>query len=134
MRVPVDDSSQKKYHAFLNGEIETSDLGYFPSDRAGFLLLSPWDCSLPIGASALSHRVDVLSNTRGKVIAGHHTPVDIGAGAAIGALALTVPIRNGPVGPAAFSTGWRWRAMNRTKLYLMERSKRRKDVPQAPHS
>jgi hypothetical protein len=54
-RVPLDGESQKQYRALLNGEIAQNDLGAFPSDHAGFY-----------------------------VITGQHSPLDVVAGASIG--------------------------------------------------
>src|SRR6266550_5599934 len=38
VRIPLDETSQKDYRALLSGEIETNDLGSFPSDHAGFFI------------------------------------------------------------------------------------------------
>src|ERR1043165_7986812 len=36
VRFMLDEESQKNYRALLSGEVETNDLGSFPSDHAGF--------------------------------------------------------------------------------------------------
>jgi membrane-associated phospholipid phosphatase len=91
VRIPLDETSQKDYRALLSGDIDTSDLGSFPSDHAGFFIaisLGIWLASRRLGLLALGWTVFVI--LAGKMIGAHHTPLDIAAGAAvaIGELAL----------------------------------------------
>jgi membrane-associated phospholipid phosphatase len=84
VRTPLDDTSQKDHRALLSGDIDTSDLGSFPSDHAGFFVaisLGIWLASRRLGLLALGWTFLVILG--GKMIGGHHTPMDIGAGAAI---------------------------------------------------
>jgi membrane-associated phospholipid phosphatase len=91
VRIPLDEASQKDYRALLNGDVETNDLGSFPSDHAGFFIaisLGIWLASRRLGWLALGWTCLVI--LAGKMIGGHHTPLDIAAGAAVavGELAL----------------------------------------------
>ncbi|HXM49947.1 MAG TPA: phosphatase PAP2 family protein [Pyrinomonadaceae bacterium] len=91
VRIPLDDTSQKDYRALLNGDVETNDLGSFPSDHAGFFIaisLGIWLASRRLGWLALGWTVFVI--LAGKMIGAQHTPLDIAAGAAvaIGELAI----------------------------------------------
>lgn len=91
VRILLDDTSQKDYRALLNGEVETNDLGSFPSDHAGFFIaisLGIWLASRRLGWLALGWTVFVI--LAGKMISAQHTPMDIMAGAAVavGELAL----------------------------------------------
>jgi len=75
----------------LNGEIETNDLGSFPSDHAGFFIaisLGIWLASRRLGLLALGWTLFVI--LAGKMISAQHTPLDVAAGAAvaIGELAI----------------------------------------------
>ena len=84
VRVPLDESSQKDYRALLAGDVDTNDLGSFPSDHAGFFIaisLGIWLASRRLGLLALAWTVFVI--LAGKMIGGHHTPLDIAAGAAV---------------------------------------------------
>lgn len=47
VRIPLDDTSQKDYRALTNGDVETNDLGSFPSDHAGFFLAISWESGWP---------------------------------------------------------------------------------------
>ena len=91
VRIPLDEASQKDYRALLSGDVQTNDLGSFPSDHAGFFIvisLGIWLASRRLGLLALGWTVLVI--LAGKMIGGQHTPLDIAAGAAvaIGELAI----------------------------------------------
>src|SRR5437868_5441042 len=84
VRIPLDETSQKDYHALLNGDVETNDLGSFPSDHAGFFIaisLGIWLASRRLGWLALGWTVLVILG--GKMISAQHTPLDIAAGAMV---------------------------------------------------
>jgi membrane-associated phospholipid phosphatase len=84
VRIPLDESSQKDYRALQSGDVETNDLGSFPSDHAGFFLaisLGIWLASRRLGLIALGWTLFVI--LAGKMIGGHHTPLDIAGGAAV---------------------------------------------------
>src|SRR2546430_13859637 len=83
VRVMLDETSQKDYRALLSGEIETNDLGSFPSDHAGFFIaisLGIWLASRRLGLLAVGWTLFVI--LAGKMISGQHTPLDVAAGAA----------------------------------------------------
>ena len=91
VRIMLDETSQKDHRALLNGEIETNDLGSFPSDHAGFFIaisLGIWLASRRLGLLALGWTLFVI--LAGKMISAQHTPLDVAAGAAvaIGELAM----------------------------------------------
>jgi membrane-associated phospholipid phosphatase len=91
VRIPLDESSQKDYRALLSGDVQTNDLGSFPSDHAGFFIaisLGIWLASRRLGLVALGWTVFVI--LAGKMIGGQHTPVDIAAGAAVAILELSI--------------------------------------------
>jgi len=84
VRVPLDESSQKDHRDLLSGDVQTNDLGSFPSDHAGFFIaisLGIWLASRRLGWIALGWTVLVILT--GKMISGQHTPLDIAAGAAV---------------------------------------------------
>jgi len=92
VRIPLDETSQKDYRALLSGDVDTNDLGSFPSDHAGFFIaisLGIWLASRRLGLLALGWTFFVIL-LAGKLIGAHHTPLDIAAGAAvaIGELAI----------------------------------------------
>ena len=92
VRIPLDETSQKDYRALLNGDIDTNDLGSFPSDHAGFFLaisLGIWLASRRLGFLALGWTLFVII-LAGKMIGGHHTPLDIAAGAAVAIVELAI--------------------------------------------
>lgn len=92
VRIPLDETSQKDYHALLNGDIDTNDLGSFPSDHAGFFLaisLGIWLASRRLGWLALGWTLLVII-LAGKMIGGHHTPLDVLAGGAIAIVELAI--------------------------------------------
>ena len=91
VRIMLDETSQKDHRALLSGEIETNDLGSFPSDHAGFFIaisLGIWLASRRLGLLALGWTLFVI--LAGKMISAQHTPLDVAAGAAvaIGELAI----------------------------------------------
>ena len=91
VRVMLDETSQKDYRALLSGEIETNDLGSFPSDHAGFFIaisLGIWLASRRLGLLALGWSVFVI--LAGKMISGQHTPLDVAAGATVAIAELAV--------------------------------------------
>lgn len=91
VRIPLDDTSQKDHRALLSGDVETNDLGSFPSDHAGFFLaisLGIWLASRRLGWLALGWTCFVI--LAGKLIGAHHTPLDIMAGAAVAVAELAV--------------------------------------------
>jgi membrane-associated phospholipid phosphatase len=91
VRIPLDDTSQKDYRALMSGDVETNDLGSFPSDHAGFFLaisLGIWLASRRLGWLALGWTCFVI--LAGKLIGAQHTPLDIMAGAAVAVAELAV--------------------------------------------
>lgn len=91
VRIPLDDASQKDYRALLSGDVETNDLGSFPSDHAGFFLvisLGIWLASRRLGWLALGWTVFVI--LAAKMISAQHTPLDIAAGALVAVVELAV--------------------------------------------
>jgi len=84
VRFMLDEESQKTHHALLSGDVETNDLGSFPSDHAGFFIaisLGIWLASRRLGWLALGWTVLVILG--GKMISAQHTPLDIAAGAMV---------------------------------------------------
>ena len=91
VRIPLDENSQKDYRALSSGDVETNDLGSFPSDHAGFFLaisLGIWLASRRLGWIALGWTLLVI--LAGRVISAHHTPLDIAAGAAVAIAELAI--------------------------------------------
>jgi len=91
VRIPVDDASQKEYRALLSGDVETNDLGSFPSDHAGFFLVISfgiWLASRRLGWLALGWTVFVI--LAAKMISAQHTPLDIAAGALVAVVELAL--------------------------------------------
>ena len=92
VRIPLDETSQKDYRALLSGDIDTNDLGSFPSDHAGFFIsisLGIWLASRRLGLLALGWTFFVIL-LAGKLIGAHHTPLDIAAGAAVAVAEVAV--------------------------------------------
>ena len=90
-RVPLDRASQDAYRDLLDGQVDPSDLGSFPSDHAGFyvtLALGIFLASRTVGWIALGWTF--LAILGGRVITGMHSPLDIIAGAAIAGAELAV--------------------------------------------
>ena len=91
VRIPLDEASQKDYRALLNGDVETNDLGSFPSDHAGFFItisLGIFLASRRLGLLALGWTVFVILTA--KMITGQHTPLDILAGSLVGIVILSI--------------------------------------------
>jgi len=91
VRFMLDEESQKNYHALLSGDVETNDLGSFPSDHAGFffaIALGIWLASRRLGWLALGWTVVVIMG--GKMISAQHTPLDIAAGATVAIVELSL--------------------------------------------
>ena len=91
VRVPLDESSQKDHRDLMSGDVQTNDLGSFPSDHAGFFLaisLGIWLASRRLGWIALGWTVFVI--LAGKMVAGQHTPLDITAGAAVALVEVSI--------------------------------------------
>lgn len=90
VRAPLDESSRKNQQALTSGEVETNDLGSFPSDHAGFFLvisLGIWLASRRLGWLALGWTVFVI--LAAKIISAQHTPLDIAAGGLVAIVAIT---------------------------------------------
>jgi membrane-associated phospholipid phosphatase len=90
VRVPLDEESQKDHRELINGDVQSNDLGSFPSDHAGFFLTISLGIFLAyrrIGLVALGWTVFVI--LAGKMIQGAHAPIDILAGGAVAAVELS---------------------------------------------
>ena len=91
VRIPLDEASQKDHRALLSGDVQTNDLGSFPSDHAGFFItiaLGIWLASRRLGLVALGWTVFVI--LAAKMISGQHTPIDIAAGGAVALVELSL--------------------------------------------
>lgn len=91
VRTPLDEESQKERQALVSGNLETNDLGSFPSDHAGFFLVISfgiWFASRRLGWVALGWTVLVI--LAGKMISAQHTPLDIVAGAFVALAVLAI--------------------------------------------
>lgn len=91
VRTPLDEESRKEHQALVSGNIETNDLGSFPSDHAGFFLiisLGIWLASRRLGWLALGWTVLVILG--GKMISAQHAPLDIAAGALVAVAVLAI--------------------------------------------
>jgi membrane-associated phospholipid phosphatase len=91
VRIPLDETSQKDHRELLNGDVQTNDLGSFPSDHAGFFLvisLGIWLVSRRIGLVAIGWTIFVI--LAGKLIQGAHAPIDIVAGGAVAITELSI--------------------------------------------
>ncbi len=89
VRIPLDETSQKDYHALLSGDVDSNDLGSFPSDHAGFFIvisLGIWLASRRLGWLALGWTIFVI--LAAKMITGQHTPLDIAAGGTVAVVVL----------------------------------------------
>jgi membrane-associated phospholipid phosphatase len=92
-REPLNGGVRNRYQALKRGEIERNDLGSFPSDHAGFffaLSLGIFLASRRAGAIALAWTC--LAVLLPRIVTGMHSPLDIAAGAAVGA-AILLPIQ-----------------------------------------
>jgi undecaprenyl-diphosphatase len=90
-REPLNGGVSNRYRALKRGEIEQNDLGSFPSDHAGFfvaLALGIFLASRRAGAVALAWTGVAILIPR--MVFGMHSPLDIAAGAGIGAGVLLV--------------------------------------------
>jgi membrane-associated phospholipid phosphatase len=88
-REPLSGGVSNRYRALKRGEVEQNDLGSFPSDHAGFffaLSLGIFLASRRAGAVALGWTVAAILLPR--IVTGMHSPLDIAAGAGIGAVVL----------------------------------------------
>jgi membrane-associated phospholipid phosphatase len=88
-REPLNGGVSNRYRALKRGEIEQNDLGSFPSDHAGFfvaLSLGIFLASRRAGAVALGWTTIAILLPR--IVTGMHSPLDIAAGAGIGAAVL----------------------------------------------
>ena len=84
VRTMLDEESQKDHRALLSGDIDSNDLGSFPSDHAGFFIaisLGIFLASRRLGLLALGWSILVILG--GKLISGQHTPLDVAAGATV---------------------------------------------------
>ena len=91
VHIPLDDESQKNHQALLSGDVETNDLGSFPSDHAGFFLVISfgiWLAARRLGWVALGWTMFVI--LAGKMISAQHTPLDIAAGAFVALVVLAI--------------------------------------------
>ena len=91
VRVPLDEESQKDHRDLMAGDVNSNDLGSFPSDHAGFFLaisLGIFLASRRIGMVAIGWTVFVI--LAGKMIQAEHSPLDIAAGAAVAITELSV--------------------------------------------
>ena len=91
VRTPLDEESQKQHQALVSGNLETNDLGSFPSDHAGFFLVISfgiWLASRRLGWLALGWTGFAI--LAGKMISAQHTPLDIVAGAFVALVVLAI--------------------------------------------
>jgi len=85
-RAPLNGGVANRYRALTRGEVEQNDLVSFPSDHAGFfvaLALGIFLASRRAGGVALAWTGAAILLPR--IVTGMHSPLDIAAGAAIGA-------------------------------------------------
>jgi len=88
-RAPLAGNVRIRHEALKRGEIERNDLVSFPSDHAGFffaLALGIFLASRRAGAVALAWTAAAVLLPR--IVTGMHSPLDIAAGAGIGAAVL----------------------------------------------
>ena len=91
VRTMLDEESQKEHRALLSGDIDSNDLGSFPSDHAGFFIaisLGILLASRRFGLLALGWTIFVI--LAGKLISGQHTPLDVAAGATVAIAELAI--------------------------------------------
>jgi hypothetical protein len=91
VRVALDEESQKDHRDLVSGDVNSNDLGSFPSDHAGFFLaisLGIFLASRRIGLVAIGWTVFVI--LAGKLITAAHAPIDVAAGAAVAITELSV--------------------------------------------
>ena len=88
-RQPLSGEVRKRAERLGRGEIDSNDLGSFPSDHAGFffaLSLGIFLASRRAGTVALAWTVGAILLPR--IVTGMHSPLDILVGAAVGAAVL----------------------------------------------
>ena len=88
-REPLNGQVRDRYEALKRGDVEQNDLVSFPSDHAGFffaLSLGIFLASRRAGAVALGWTAFAILLSR--IVTGMHSPLDIFAGAGIGAAVL----------------------------------------------
>ena len=91
VRTMLDEESQKEHRALLSGDIDSNDLGSFPSDHAGFFIaisLGILLASRRFGLLALGWTIFVI--LAGKLVSGQHTPLDVAAGATVAIAELAI--------------------------------------------
>jgi hypothetical protein len=91
VRVALDEESQKDHRDLVSGDVNSNDLGSFPSDHAGFFLaisLGIFLASRRIGFVAIGWTVFVI--LAGKLITAAHAPIDVAAGAAVAITELSI--------------------------------------------
>jgi hypothetical protein len=91
VRVALDEESQKDHRDLVSGDVNSNDLGSFPSDHAGFFLaisLGIFLASRRIGLVAIGWTVFVI--LAGKLITAAHAPIDVAAGAAVAITELSI--------------------------------------------
>lgn len=88
-RVPLGGENRARFERLQRGEIARNDLGSFPSDHAGFYVALALGIALVCrlaGMIALGWTIFVILLSR--IVTGMHSPLDILAGAMIGATSL----------------------------------------------
>ena len=88
-QVPLEGEYRDRYAAVTRGDVVPNDLGSFPSDHAGFyfaLALGIFLAHRRAGTVALAWTLIVILFSR--IATGMHSPIDIAAGAGIGAFLL----------------------------------------------
>lgn len=88
-RVPLEGEYRDRHAALTRGDVVQNDLGSFPSDHAGFyfaLALGIFLACRAAGLVALAWTIFVILFSR--IVTGMHSPLDIAAGAGIGAAVL----------------------------------------------
>ena len=91
VRTMLDEDSQKDHRALLSGDVDSNDLGSFPSDHAGFFMaiaLGIFLASRRLGLLAMGWAIFVIMAA--KMISGEHTPLDIIAGASVAIIEVTI--------------------------------------------
>lgn len=91
VRTMLDEESQKDHRALLSGDVDSNDLGSFPSDHAGFFMaiaLGIFLASRRWGLLALGWSVFVIMAA--KMISGQHTPLDVAAGVSVALVEVTI--------------------------------------------
>ena len=123
-RTPQEGFSHGRYERLREGEIEENDLASFPSDHAAFffaLALGIFFADRRAGAFALGWTLVVICGSR--IVTGTHSPLDIGAGIAIGGAivwAAHAAARRVLKRPFDAVAGWtaRWPGLTAAFLFL----------------